>query len=56
LVRDGIFYAVLKIRGEEVPLLVALHGVSSEFEARSAFQTLAGLPESDCGCKVEMSI
>jgi hypothetical protein len=46
--RDGIFYATLKMQGEEAPLEVALHGVRSETEAQQAFQTLIQLRLADC--------
>lgn len=51
LIRDGIFYASLKLRDQENPMLVALHGVNSEHEAREAFATLVTLRQSDCGCE-----
>jgi hypothetical protein len=38
--RDGIFYALLKCAGEEAPLLVALHGVTTEIQAAQALETL----------------
>jgi hypothetical protein len=46
--RNGIFYATLKMQGEEAPLEVALHGVRSETEAQQAFQTLVQLRLADC--------
>ena len=46
--RDGIFYATLKMHGEEIPLEVALHGVRSETEAQQAFNTLIQLRLADC--------
>ena len=46
--RDGIFYAALKVHGEEKPLEVALHGVRSETEAQQAFNTLIQLRMADC--------
>jgi hypothetical protein len=46
--RDGIFYASLKMRGEEIPLEIALHGVRSESEAIQAFKTLIQLRLADC--------
>jgi hypothetical protein len=46
--RDGIFYATLKMRGEERPLEIALHGVRSETEAQQAFNTLVQLRFADC--------
>jgi hypothetical protein len=46
--RNGIFYATLKVHGEETPLEVALHGVRSETEAQEAFNTLIQLRMADC--------
>ena len=46
--RDGIFYATLKVHGEETPLEVALHGVRSETEAQQAFNTLIQLGMAAC--------
>ena len=46
--KDGIFYASLRMRGDEAPLEVALHGVRSESEAQQAFKTLLGLRLADC--------
>ena len=46
--RDGIFYATLKMHGEETPLEVALHGVRSETEAQQAFNTLIQLRIANC--------
>ena len=48
--RDGIFYAFLKMQGEEKPFEVALHGVNSESEAQRFFETLLLLRHADCGC------
>jgi hypothetical protein len=46
--RDGIFYASLKMRGQEVPMEVALHGVRSEIEARIALATFSTLRGAEC--------
>jgi hypothetical protein len=56
LIREGIFYASLKMRGQDAPLLVALHGVRSEQEAREAFAALITLRQADCGCSVRPSV
>jgi hypothetical protein len=48
--RDGIFYATLKMHGEEAPLEIALHGVRSETEAQQAFKTFLQLRQADCAC------
>jgi hypothetical protein len=47
--RDGIFYASLRIQGQDMPLEIALHGVSSEIEAQQAFATLSNLRQACCG-------
>jgi hypothetical protein len=47
--RDGIFYASLRIHGQDLPLEIALHGVSSELEAQQAFATLSNLRQARCG-------
>ena len=49
--RNGIFYATLKMLGEDAPLEVALHGVRSESEAQQAFNALLQLRNADCGCR-----
>lgn len=46
--RNGIFYATLKMHGEDIPLEVALHGVRSETEAQQAFNALIQLRMADC--------
>ena len=46
--RDGIFYARLKMQGQDAPLMIALHGVRSELEAHQAFSTLLNLPAAEC--------
>ena len=46
--RNGIFYAALKMRGQELPLEVALHGINSEVEARQALATLSLLRGTEC--------
>ncbi len=46
--RDGIFYASLKMQGQEAPLEIALHGVRSESEAQVAFATLVQLRQAEC--------
>jgi hypothetical protein len=46
--RGGIFYASLRMQGEEAPLEIALHGVSSEREAQEAFATLVRLRQAEC--------
>lgn len=48
--RDGIFYASLKMHGQEAPMEVALHGVSSESEAQQAFAALVRLRQVACTC------
>jgi hypothetical protein len=53
--RDGIFYATLKIWGEELPLEVALHGVRSEQEAQQAFSTLVQLRQAQCNSQFQPS-
>ena len=47
--REGIYYALLRMRGEDDPMLVALHGVQSEGEAHEAFKTLTKLRQVECG-------
>ena len=46
--RDGIYYARLKMQGQDVPLMIALHGVNSEHDARQAFSTFLNLPAAEC--------
>lgn len=46
--RNGIFYATLKMQGQEMPMEVALHGVRSELEARQAYETLSALRGAEC--------
>jgi hypothetical protein len=50
--RDGIFYASLRMQGQEAPWEVALHGVSSEREAQEAFATLVRLRQAQCALPV----
>lgn len=38
--RDGMFYAQLQMGGDGAPVLIALHGVSSEGQAQQALETL----------------
>jgi hypothetical protein len=40
LLCDGVFYAQLPVLGQEKPLTIALHGVSSEVEAEQALVAL----------------
>jgi hypothetical protein len=47
--RDGIFYASLRMHGEDLPWEIALHGVNSEREAQEAFATLVLLRQAKCG-------
>ena len=46
--RNGIFYASLRVLGEDAPLEIALHGVRSEIEAQEAFRALVRLRLADC--------
>ena len=46
--RNGVFYASLKMQGQESPMEVALHGVRSEIEARQALATLSMLRGAEC--------
>ncbi|HTG45952.1 MAG TPA: hypothetical protein VK633_15640 [Verrucomicrobiae bacterium] len=52
--RDGIFYASLAMRGEEMPMEIALHGVNSEVEAKQAFAALARLRHAACDLPAEL--
>jgi hypothetical protein len=53
--RDGIYYASLRMQGQDDPLEIALHGVRSESEAQQAFATLARLRQAACGCPESLS-
>jgi hypothetical protein len=48
LSRDGVFYAKLKLLGQEDSCEIALHGVNSELEARLALASLASLRATEC--------
>jgi hypothetical protein len=40
--RDGIYYATVPSKGNDLPFEVALHGVRSESEAHQAIAVFAG--------------
>jgi hypothetical protein len=53
--RDGIFYASLRMQGQDDPLEIALHGIRSESEAQQAFATLAQLRQARCTAPASLS-
>ena len=44
---NGVFYAQLAVDGQEKPLTIALHGVSSELEATQALGALLPNPRRE---------
>jgi hypothetical protein len=48
LSRNGIYYALLKMRGQAVPLEIALHGIRYESEAQTALAALSMLRDAEC--------
>ena len=46
--RDGMYYATVAMKGADLPLEVALHGIASESEAHRAVAALTQCPAAFC--------
>lgn len=46
--RDGVYYAMLMLEGQDAPMEVALHGVRSETEARQALASFGARHGAEC--------